>query len=131
MLTFQYIPYADIDHLSSAKRINKLLDLVMAGNIILMEGRLRKEEEKDLIEITMEKIDNRFKGIELSVMNPDKDDGALVDRFKKGMANLLLGDRIGMTIIGPAQLVKDIKRDPDKIQLFIEETKKKTRRRRK
>jgi hypothetical protein len=31
---------------------------------------------------------------------------------------MVLGDRRGMTIIGPANVVQEIKQDPDKIQLF-------------
>ncbi len=34
---------------------------------------------------------------------------------------MVLGDRQGMTIIGPANVVKEIKQDPDKIQLFTKE----------
>lgn len=130
MVTIQYVPYTDIEYLSSAKRVNKLLDIVMKGSIVMMEGRLKKEEETDLIEITMEKIDNKFKGIELSVLNPEKESAALMDKMKKGVATMLLGNRMGMTIIGPAHVVKDIRRDPDKIQLILEESKKKVRRRR-
>jgi len=33
---------------------------------------------------------------------------------------LLLGNRSGLTIIGPANVVKEIKQDPDKIQLFTQ-----------
>jgi len=32
--------------------------------------------------------------------------------------NLLLGDRNGITIIGPASIVKEIKKDPNKIELL-------------
>ena len=72
MVTFQFIPYHDIEILSSAKRVNKLLNIVKEEKIVLMEGRLKKEEEADLIEITMEEISPKFKGIELSVIYPDK-----------------------------------------------------------
>ena len=72
MVTFQFIPYQEIEHLTSVKRVNRLLNIVKEEKIVIMEGRLTKEEEADLIEITMEEISPKFKGIELSVIYPDK-----------------------------------------------------------
>jgi hypothetical protein len=37
----------------------------------------------------------------------------------------LLGDRSGLTIIGPASVVKAIKKDPNKIELYTSEKRKK------
>tara|TARA_Y100000310_G_C20519244_1_gene732809 strand:+ start:671 stop:1078 length:408 start_codon:yes stop_codon:yes gene_type:complete len=121
MVTFQFIPYHDIEKLSSAKRVNKLLNIVKDNRIVLMEGRLKKEEEADLIEITMEEISPRFKGIELSVVYPDKAKQDAMQKVKGTFASLLLGDRQGMTIIGPASVVKKIEKNPDKIELFTKE----------
>tara|TARA_Y100000310_G_scaffold328513_1_gene396754 strand:- start:1244 stop:1654 length:411 start_codon:yes stop_codon:yes gene_type:complete len=123
MVTFQFIPYHDIESLSSAKRVNKLLNIVKENKIVLMEGRLKKEEEADLIEITMEEISSKFKGIELSVVYPDKNKLSAMQRLKGGFANVLLGNRQGMTIIGPASIVKRIEKNPDKIELFTKEAK--------
>jgi len=39
--------------------------------------------------------------------------------FKSSMAKLLLPDRDAMTVIGPASIVKDIKRDPGKMEIFL------------
>lgn len=129
MVTLQFIPYNEIEFLSSAKRIQKLLNIVKDEKIVLLQGRLKKEEEKDLIEITMEEIDDKFKGIELAVIYPALDYKNLLDKYRKGVYNFLLGDRNGLTIIGPATVVKEIKKDPDKIELFTKESK--VRRRRK
>lgn len=121
MVTFQFIPYTDIESLSSAKRINKLLNTVKENKIVIMEGRLRKEEEADLIEITMEEISPKFKGIEISVVYPDNTKQNMGQKVRGAFANLLLGDRQGMTIIGPASIVKRIEQDPNKIELFTKE----------
>ncbi len=130
MVTLQFIPYNDIEALSSAKRIQKLLNVVKDNKIVLLQGRLKKEEEKDLIEITMEEIDEKFKGIELSVIYPNKNYKTFAEKFKKGVYEFLLGDRTGMTIIGPATVVKEIKKDPNKIELFTKEGKTKRRKKR-
>ena len=39
-------------------------------------------------------------------------------QFKQMVIKMLIGDREGLTIIGPATVVKEIKRNPDKIELF-------------
>ena len=79
----------------------------------------------------MEEIDKDFKGIELSVIYPDKKESDLFKKLKRNFINMLLGDRQGLTIIGPASVVKEIKKDPDKIQLFTEEEVKPKKRRKK
>lgn len=127
-LTLQFIPYNEIEELGSARRVKKLLDISKENKIVLLEGRLKKEEEADLIAITMEEIDSKFKGIELAVINPENKDRAFFKRVKKNFVSMLLGDRQGFTIIGPAAVVKEIKKDPDKIQLLTKESKKKKKR---
>jgi len=129
MLTLRFVPYAEIEYLSSAKRIHKLLEMVKEEKIVLLEGRLKREEEADLIEITMENIDAKFKGIELAVINPEKKDTlSLIRKVKSGFINMVLGDRQGLTVIGPATVVSEIKKNPDKIELYTKES---TKRRKK
>jgi len=132
MLTFQIIPYGEISGLSSVGRIRKLLTLAKQDKIVLLQGRLDKEEEAELIKATMEEINKEFKGIELAVMD-SLDNGALTgfDRLKGGVANMLLGNRGGLTLVGPANIVKKVKKDPKKLQFMIEESKKRTRKKRK
>src|SRR3989338_4637335 len=125
MLTLQFVPYSEIESLGPARRVNKLLDIAKQNKIVLLEGRLKKEEEKDLIEITMEEIDDKFKGIELAVISPQKKDEGFMKNLKSGVINALLGDRQGFTIIGPATIVKQIKKDPNKIELLTKDMSKK------
>ncbi len=124
-LILQFIPYSEIEELGPARRVNKLLDIAKQNKIVLLEGRLKKEEEKDLIEITMEEVNNKFKGIELAVINPEKKDQGFFKGMKHSMIGMLLGDRQGFTILGPATIIKQIKKDPDKIELFTKDIKKK------
>lgn len=131
MVTFKFVPYNEIENLSSAKRVNKLIKIVKEDKIVIMEGRLKKQEEADLIEITMEEISPQFKGIELSVVYPDKDKQDALQKLKGAFATILLGDRQGLTIIGPASIVKKIENDPDRIELFTKEESKRYRKRKK
>lgn len=127
MVTLQFVPYHEIEDLGSARRVKKLIDIVKENKIVLLQGRLKKEEETDLIEITMEEIGDRFKGIELAVINPESKDLALIKKMRNNFFGFLLGNRQGLTIIGPATIVKEIKKDPNKIELFTKETNKKRR----
>ena len=117
-LTLQFVPYAEIADLSSVGRIRKLLKIAKEGNIVLLEGRLKKEEEVELIKTTMEEINDDFQGIELSVIYPEKSTGNALHKMKAGLVNMMMGDRMGLTIVGPASVVKEIKKDPNKIQLL-------------
>lgn len=128
MLTLQFIPYSEIEGLSSNKRIKKLLNVAKQDKIVLLEGRLKREEEADLIRRTMEEISSKFKGIELAVVYPNQnDDDDFFKRAKKEFINLLMGDRQGITIIGPATIVKEIKKDPNKIELLTKESRRRTK----
>ncbi|MBW2997836.1 DUF2073 domain-containing protein [Candidatus Woesearchaeota archaeon] len=124
-LTLQFVPYIEIENLSSLGRIRKLLNSVKEDKIVLLEGRLKKEEETELIKTTMEEINAEFKGIELAVIYPESQNFAFFKKMKQQFINALLGDRQGLTIIGPASVVKEIKKDPNKIQLFTTDTKSK------
>ncbi len=124
MVTFQFVPYQEIEGLSSAKRITKLLKIVKENKIVLLQGRLKKEEEADLIEITMEEVTEKFKGVELSVIYPEKSrESDMLSKMKSGFMNTLLGDRQGFTVIGPASIIKKIEKNPNKIELFTHEKK--------
>ena len=123
MVTLQFVPYHEIEELGSARRVKKLIDIVKENKIVLLQGRLKKEEETDLISIAMEEIGERFKGIELAVINPGDRDVAGVKKIRDNFFGFLLGDRQGLTIIGPATIVKEIKKDPNKIELYTKELK--------
>ncbi len=121
MVTFQFVPFTEVQALSSAKRIHKLINIVKNNKIVIMEGRLRRQEEADLIELTMEEIGPSFSGIELSVINPKNKNLEGFEWFKSSLANVLLGDRQGLTVVGPASIVKKIVSNPTKIELFTKD----------
>lgn len=121
MVTFQFVPYHEIEELGSARRVKKLIDIVKQNKIALLQGRLKKEEETDLIAIAMEEVKGKFKGIELAVINPEEKTVGGIKKLKSGFFSMMLGDRQGLTIIGPASVVKQIKKDPTKIELLTKE----------
>jgi hypothetical protein len=128
MLTLEFVPYSEIAGLSSIGRIRKLLNLAKEDKIVIVQGRLRKEEEAELIKATMEEINKDFKGIELAVIYPeDSEQNGFFSSIKSKLVNALVGDAQGLTVIGPASVVKEIKKDPHKIQIYTSRRRSKRR----
>src|SRR3989338_6144185 len=106
----QLLPYSEIKYLNSNERIRKILNIILGNNILILQGRLKPEEETRLIGDTMAMIDHvkNFKGIELAVIGGNGNE-SVFDRFKKNVANAIAGgDMSAITIIGPATIVKEI-----------------------
>lgn len=127
MITIRFIPYSQIENMSSEDRIDTILDMVKDESVVLLEGRLRKNEETELIKKTMEMISETFKGIEISVMNPEQKNKNIIGSMRSSFVNLILGDRSGLTFIGPASIIQEIKKDPEKVLLCQENEKKRKR----
>ena len=120
-LSLQVIPFAELRDLSISERVKKILGLVLNDKLVIVHGRLRAEEEARLIEDTMALVDHvkSFKGIELAVIEPDMRDENIIVRMRHNLAKTLVGDSSALTVIGPASIIKEIKRDPKKIELFL------------
>jgi len=115
-LTFQFLSYDEIGNLDSHDRIKKILKIVKENKILLLEGRMRSEEQAMLIQKTMQEINKKFKGIEIAIFE-GKNHSAFVNMINS-LERAIFGDKSGFTIIGPASIVKEIKKDPNKIELF-------------
>lgn len=120
-LTLQFIPFSEISRLDSIGRIKKLLQIVLDNKVVVLQGRLRAQEETRLIEDTMIMIGNikGFKGVELAVITPNTGEQSFGRKFNNGLARLLTGQENALTIIGPASLVKEMKRDPSKLEVMM------------
>ena len=112
-LQIHVMQHAEVKEMGIAERVKKILGLVLGNKIVIFHGRLRAEEEARLIEDTMAMVDHikSFKGIELAVVNPSENENDVFARFKSTIATTLLGNRQGFTIIGPATVIKNIKRE--------------------
>ncbi|MAG10794.1 hypothetical protein CMI44_00580 [Candidatus Pacearchaeota archaeon] len=119
--SIQFMPHSEIRPLNSDQRIRKVLNIVLGNNLLLLQGMLLPEEETRLIGDAMAMIGHvkNFKGIELAVVAGNNNDG-FFSKMRKGLANALSGGDLGaVTIIGPATIVKEIKRNPKKIELLL------------
>ena len=120
--SIQFIPFSEIRNLDSNERIKRILNIILGNNILILQGKLKPDEEARLIGDTMAMIGHlkNFKGIELAVISGNGDSQSLYNKFKHGLASALTGGNINaITIIGPATIVKEMKRNPKKIELLL------------
>lgn len=119
--SIQFLPYAEIRGLDSDQRIKKILNIVLGNNILILQGRLAPEEETRLIGDTMAMMGHvkSFKGVELAVISGNGNEG-FFGKFRSNLVTAIAGGDLGaVTIIGPATIVKEIKRNPKKIELLL------------
>ena len=95
-----------INSMSSMEKLRFVLDGVKSGNIVILEGGLTSEEQMKLIELTMAEVDDNFPGIEISGYPS-----------KRGFLNLKKKTRL--TVIGPANVMRTIKKDKDFISTVV------------
>jgi hypothetical protein len=119
-LTLHFMPFSEIASLDSVERIKKLLGIILNNKIVILQGQLKPEEETRLIEDTMIMAGNikGFKGVELAVIAQNDGLGGF-QRFKFGLAKALTGAQNALTIIGPATIVKEMKKDPKKLEVMM------------
>ena len=127
MLSFQYLPYREHSSLSTDEKLKKILKITKQDKIILMQGKLKPDEEAKLIEETMSQITKAFSGISFCSINPAQQNGSNKDKdfrtkFKDSLYNMTLGRRDMLTIIGPANIVREIRRNPNKIDLLVNQS---------
>jgi hypothetical protein len=95
-----------ITSMTSMEKLRFVLDGVKAGKIVILEGGLTSEEQMNLIELTMTEVNEDFPGIEMSGYPS-----------KKGFLNLRRKTRL--TVVGPAKVMRTIRRDRDLISALI------------
>lgn len=95
-----------LNSMGSMEKLRFVLDGVKSGNIVILEGGLTSEEQMKLIELTMTEVDDDFPGIEISGYPS-----------KRGFLNLRRKTRL--TMIGPAAVIRTIKKDKDLISTVV------------
>jgi hypothetical protein len=122
MISFQYIPYREHSKLDTNRKLNKIFKILRKNKIALMQGKLKPAEEALLIERTMSQITKDFPGISFCTIYPEENNNKknqIGKKLKNTIYNFILGNRDCLTIIGPASIVKEIRKNPNKIDLLI------------
>ena len=120
-LTIHFMPYSEIARKDTIERIKKIMGLVLKHKIIILQGKLKSSEEAKLIENSMTLIGNirGFQGIEIAGLSGENEYRGLFENIRRNIAKILIGEQDAITIIGPASVVKEMTKDPKKIELML------------
>ena len=111
-IAFNLISRQKINALTSEEKLNFIIKEVKNGKILVLEQGLTPVEQTSLIERTMKEIEHdTFIGVEMEGYGEDK------PTFFQKLFGMAKSPR--MTLIGPANLLKMIKKDNDMIQTKI------------
>lgn len=133
-LKFDFVSSAVLEEKPRDKRINFILNKVKDGTILVTDGVMSPEEEMELIKETMRRVDDGFPGIEVaSLKKPAKGLSKLVEKLYdgkdkiatffanlSGKKNVQTSLRIGLTLIGPAKYIREIKKNPNSFSVLAE-----------
>ena len=101
-----------LEELSSNEKLDFILKEVQKGKVLVLEQGLTSMEQTSLIEHTMREIEqDTFIGIEMEGYNEDRP--TFLQKFLGKMK------KPRMTVIGPADLLKTIRKDNNMIQTKI------------
>lgn len=111
-IKIKFLPYEKFKKLGFKSIIKDLKH----GRIILIDAKLTATEETSVIEKTMETVSNTFSGIELGSLDFNNNiKRTKFDSIKSALAEKILGKKRGVTIIGPANIVRKIERNPKEL----------------
>jgi len=116
-IKIKYIPY---EVLKKDKDFECLFEPLKESYLIIIDAKIKPEEEAKIIEKTMENINLKFKGIEISAIDFENVDASFQQGIKgifSKISEKVVGRRKGITLIGPADVIKAMEKDPD--ALFI------------
>jgi len=110
-LKMDFLSSKALEDKSSMEKISMIIDRVKDGDILVLEGSLSPSEEAELIETTMREIDvENFVGIDIYTL--EKDEKAFMGLSKRRT--------VGLTIIGPANVMKMVKRKSNFLSMIAE-----------
>jgi len=108
----EFVSSKTLKKLSSEQKIQMVLESVKKNTILVLEESLSMDEERQLIRETMKVITKNFPGIEISSLSPQEED------LRAQFIRFLGGKTSGLTVVGPANLVKEMKKDPNKLRVL-------------
>ncbi|MBU0898730.1 MAG: DUF2073 domain-containing protein [Nanoarchaeota archaeon] len=114
-LKIKLLPYENL----KKYEFNSLFKDLKDDTIILVDAKLKSEEEAQLIKETMKKVSEKFSGIELSSLELSSENNInLFGKLKKSFVEMLIGKKRGLTLIGPAKIIRKIRKNPEHLMLY-------------
>lgn len=132
-IKMDFVSSTNLDGKPEKNKINFILHKVKDGSILVIDGVLTPQEEIDLIKETMRRVDDGFPGIEVCSLKKElKGFYGFFDKLSSGkdklqnmFATSFTGKSIetsslktGITLVGPAKIIKRIKKNPDSFSVL-------------
>lgn len=114
----QVLSHTLLQKLDPTKKLDKIFDIVKSGEIIMIEGRLTADEETTLISKALRNVSGKFTGIEIAFLEGTTNK-SFSQKLKDKIVRMLAGDRFGLTVIGPSKIIKEIKMNPEKLEIML------------
>ena len=114
----QVLSFTLMQDLTKRQKINKILKIVKSGDIVMVEGRFSPEFETELTTSALQSVSGRFSGIEVAFLEPHKSKN-LKEILIHSILKLLAKNRIGITVIGPSKVIKEIKMNPQRLEILF------------
>jgi len=121
VISITFIPLEKFNEMKLEDKVDMIIEKSKKDEIIIIEGILKPEEEMELIKKTMENISRIFRGIEIESLTAEELKGGyknLMEKLRSKALDALMGRKRGITVIGPATIVKKIKKNPGNISLW-------------
>ena len=111
------LSFNSLMELTPRQRSEKILSLVKKGDLVVFEGRLESEEELNLTTKALESVSGKFTGIEIAYLGAQNK--SLIEKVKHSLVRVLSGKSPGLTVVGPSKTIKEIKMDPNNLEIML------------
>lgn len=117
-LSLEFVPFEKLRKMDKDEQVNFIIKKIKDDKILIFDSKLTPEEEAKLISETMKHINKKFSGIEICSLYSETNQNWF-DKTKNTIFKVLTGKSRGASIIGPAKIIKEIKRDPESISMLM------------
>lgn len=114
-LKIKFIPYEKTE----GSNFGKLIRDLKKDTIILIDAKLTPQHEAELIKKTMEHVSEKFAGIELSSIEMSARKENASDKLRDVLYHIATGKKRGMTVIGPARIIRKIEKNPEELMVYV------------
>lgn len=115
MIKIRYLSISRLSALNIQSKVDLILEYIKNKDVLIIDGRLKSREEAELIRRTMKDLGEEFEifhGIEMASLYDN-------NIRKKTFFNIFKKESNGITIIGPASIIEEMKHNPDHVELKL------------
>jgi hypothetical protein len=116
-IDLEFVPFETLNRMSLEKQVKFIIKKAKQNKILIFDSKLSPEQEAKLITETMKHVSKRFSGVEICTLKTNPED--FLGKARNAIFKVLTGKERGTSIIGPAKIIKKIKRNPKSISMLM------------